>query len=146
MSMKNIEKYLAKIQAIEQELGMQIAMDRNPLDDEGSVNRFIADVKKSEPDGLLLIPFKKGHWPHVVRIVEQTKIPTIVLATLGILLVGHVRELHRKPGVYMINSLNNLDAVEQGMRMIRTASWMKQSCILNIARAAAPDRVVSHLG
>jgi hypothetical protein len=139
-------QYTLRLQAIERKLGMRIPVEPQALDENESVTHFINKIKSNPPDGLLLVPFKKGHWPHVTRIVKETNVPTIVLATLGVLLVGHVRELHRKPGVYMINSLDNLDAVEQGMSMIRTASWMKQSCILNIARGTAADRVVPHLG
>ena len=139
-------QYTLGLQAIERKLGVQILVEPQALDEDESVTRFINEVKASPPDGLLLVPFKKGHWPHVTRIVEETKVPAVVLATLGVLLVGQVSELHRKPGVYMISSLDNLDAVEQGMSMIRTASWMKQSCILNIAAAAAADRTVPHLG
>ena len=90
---------------------------------------------------MFLVPFKKGHWPNIMRIVEETKLPTVVLGPLGVLLAVQVRELHKKPGVYMINSLDNFEAVEQGMRMVRTASWMRQSRILNIARTAAEDRI-----
>jgi hypothetical protein len=139
-------EYTSRLKVIERKLGMQIIVEPQAIDETESATRFINKIKADPPDGLLLVPFKKGHWPHVVRIVKETNIPTVVLATLGVLLVGHVRELHRKPGVYMINSLDNLDAVEQGMNMIRTSSRMKQSLILNIARAAASDRVVPHLG
>jgi hypothetical protein len=139
-------QYTLRLQAIEQKLGMQISVEPQALDEDESVTRFINEIKANPTDGLLLVPFKKGHWPHVTRIVEETKVPTVVLATLGVLLVGQVSELHRRPGVYMINSLDNLDAVEQGMCMIRAASWMKQSGILNIAAAAAADRTVPHLG
>ena len=139
-------QYTLRLKAIERKLGMQILIEPQALDESESVTRFINQIKANPPDGLFLVPFKKGHFPHVTRIIEETGIPTVVLATLGVLLVGHVREIHRKPGVYMINSLDNLDAVEQGMSMIRAASLMKQSCILNIARAAGADRVVPHLG
>jgi L-fucose isomerase-like protein len=131
---------------MERSLGMGILTAPGHLDDADSVTRFIREVKAHPPDGLFLVPFKKGHWPHVTRIVEETKIPTIVLATLGVLLVGHVRQLHRQPGVYLISSLDNLDAVERGMRMIRAASWMKQSCILNVARSGGGETTVPHLG
>jgi len=139
-------QYTLGLQAIERKLGMRISVEPQALDENESVTRFINEIKADPPDGLLLVPFKKGHFPHVTRIVEETKVPTVVLATLGVLLVGHVRELHRKPGVFMISSLDNLDAVEQGMSMIRAASWMKQSCILNIAKTAAADRTVPYLG
>ena len=140
------KQYMERLKTIERELGIRIVMDATPLDAEASVTRFIDDVKSSKPDGLLLIPFKKGHWPHVTRIVEETKIPAVVLATLGILLVDHINQLHRKPGVYLINSLDNLDAVEYGMRMIRTARWMKDSRIANIVTAKPGETTVPHLG
>ncbi len=139
-------QYLGKLQALEAQLGLRVSAEPRPLDEEAAVTQFIRQAKAEPPDALFLVPFKKGHWPHVTRIVEETKLPTVVLATLGVLLVPMVRELHRKPGVYMINSLDNFDAVEQGLRMVRTASWMKQSTILNIARKSAADRTVPHLG
>ena len=126
------KRYAGRIKRIKRNLGMRISMNDKPLDDEAGVTRFINEVKQSGPDGLLLIPFKKGHWKRVTRIIEETAIPTVVLATLGVLLVDHINQLHRKPGVYMISSLDNLDAVEYGMKMIRTARWMKNSLIASI--------------
>lgn len=139
-------QYMQRIRKIEADLGMRIAMDEAPLDDEASVNRFIDEVKSSRPDGLLLIPLKKGHWPHVVRIVETTGIPSVVLATLGVLLVSHINELHRKPGAYLISSMDNLDAVEYGMRMIRTARRMREGRILNIRGSERTQSTVPFLG
>jgi L-fucose isomerase-like protein len=140
------KEYAAKIKQIERKLGMSIVMDDEPLDEAASVAQFINEVKQSKPDGLLLIPFKKGHWPHVTRIIEETGIPTVVLATLGILLVDHINQLHRESGVYLINSLDNLDAVEDGMRMIKTARWMKESTIISIAGSEPKETIVPGLG
>ena len=140
------KEYMAGIKKIERKLGMHINMDRKPLDGSDSVTRFINDVKESEPDGLLLIPFKKGHWGHVTRIIEETKIPAVVLATLGILLVDHINQLHHKTGVYLINSLDNLDAVEDAMKMVKTARWMKDARIVNIRGSEHKQAIVSHLG
>jgi len=137
---------MEQIKRIERKLGMNISMNEKPLDAAESVTQFINEVKRSKPDGLLLIPFKKGHWPQVTRIVEETKLPAVVLATLGILLVDHIRQLHQKPGVYLINSLNNLDAVEDGMKMIKTARWMKDGRIVNIAGSRIKETHVPHLG
>ena len=140
------KQYIGKIKQIEKDLGMNILMEHQHLDDEQSVTRFINEVKQSKPDGLLLIPFKKGHWGHVTRIVEEVGIPTVVLATLGILLVDHINQLRQKTGVYLINSLDNLDAVKDGMNMVRTARWMKESCILNIRGSEVRETKVPHLG
>lgn len=140
------KEYIARIREIERNLGMRISMDEKPLDDMASVAQFISEIKKSKPDGLLLIPFKKWHWDRVTRIIDETQIPTVVLASLGILLVGHINQLHRKSGVYLINSLDNLDAVEEGMKMIKTARWMKESRIVNIAGSQIKETTVPHLG
>ncbi len=139
-------QYVGKLQAMEHALGIRVIADRRHLDESESVTQFINEVKAEPPDALFLVPFKKGHWPHIVRIVEETKLPSVVLAPLGVLLVGQVRELNTKPGVCLINSVDNFDAVERAMRMVRAASWMRQSRILNIDRTAADDLVVPHLG
>jgi len=140
------KQYMRRIKKIEQDLGIRIAMDEKPLDLGADVTRFINQVKQSKPDGLLLIPFKKGHWGHVTRIVSEVGIPTVVLASLGVLLVDHIKQLHRKPGVYLIHSLDNLDAVEYGMRMIKTARRMKESRIISIAGSKAGEYVVPAIG
>jgi hypothetical protein len=140
------KQYMAAIQRMEQDLGMHISMENKHLDDEQSINGFIGDVKQTMPDGLLLIPFKKGHWGHVTRIIEEVKIPTVVLATLGILLVDHINQLRDKPGVYLINSLDNLDAVKDGLKMIKTAHQMKNSRIVDIRGSELKETVVPHLG
>ena len=140
------KQYMGRIKKMEHDLAIRIAMDEKPLDTAAEVTRFIGEVKQSKPDGLLLIPFKKGHWGHVTRIVEEVGIPTVVLASLGVLLGDHIRQLHRKPGVYLIHSLDNLDAVEYGMRMIKTARRMMESRIISITGSEAKDYVVPSIG
>ncbi len=140
------KQYTQRIAKIGQDLKMRISMDEKPLADAQSVARFIDEVKQSQPDGLLLVIFKKGHFEHAIRIVEETKLPTVVLATLGILLVDHISQFHRKPGVYLINSLDNLDAVAEGMKMIRTSRRMKDGLIASIGGSQVRETTVPHLG
>lgn len=135
-------QYMDRIKQIERDLGMNIVMEKKPLDEKPSVTKFINQVKAEKPDGLLLIPFKKGHWEHVVRIVEEAEIPTVVLATLGVLLIPHVRQLHEKSGVYMISSQDNLDAVADGMKMIKTAKLMQEGLIVNITGSETKEENV----
>ena len=138
--------YLAKIREIEKKLGMRIQMEETPLDEPAGVERFLSEIKQSPPDGLLLIPFKKSHWEHVVRIVEEAKLPSVVLATLGVLLVDHINQLHRKPGAYLISAMDDFGAVEQGMRMIRAARRMKDGLLVNIAGSETKEVSVPRLG
>jgi hypothetical protein len=139
-------QYADQIRKIEAKLGMKIAIDERPLDQQADVTRFIEQVKQSPPDGLLLIPFKKGHWGHVTRIVEETGVPAVVLATLGVLLVDHLNQLHRKPGVHLIASMDNFAALADGMTMIRTAHRMKESLLVSITGSEPREAVVAGLG
>ena len=139
-------EYAARIDAMQARLGMTITMDAAPLDTEEDAARFIEDVRAAPPDGLLLVPFKKGHWGRVTRIIEETKLPAVVLATLGVLLVDHVNEVRDAPGIYLINSFENLDAAENGLRMIRAAHRMKEARLLNLAGDMAREDIVPVLG
>ncbi|HID77717.1 MAG TPA: hypothetical protein EYP56_17190 [Planctomycetaceae bacterium] len=138
--------YTDQIAQIARDLQVHIQMDQKPLDGDESVARFIAEVKHSEPDGLLLVPFKKGHWPKVVRIIEETGIPSVVLATLGVLLVGHINQLHRRTGVYLISAMDDLKSVREGMAMIRAARRMKDSLLVRLAGDERREARVPHLG
>jgi hypothetical protein len=138
--------YATEIGKIARKIGMRIVMDEKPLFEAESVTRFINEVKEQQPDGLLLIPFKKSEWASIVRIVQETKIPTVTLATIGVLLNPHINQLYREPGVYVISSLDNFDAVESGMRMIRTARWMKESRLVSLVGSVSREMIVPNLG
>jgi len=140
------QQYARRIEAIEQKLGMRIAMDEAPLRSEAGVTRFINEVKQQPPDGLLLIPFKKSEWESILKIVQQTRIPTVILATMGVLLNPHINQLHREPGVHLICSLDDLDAVEYGMNMIRTMRWMREARIISLTGSRTGERTVEGLG
>jgi len=138
------KNYMDRLKSIEQNLGMRISMDDKPLDTEASVARFINDVKRSKPDGLLLVPFKGGHFVHINRILNEVKVPTVIFSSLGVQ-HGSLKKYFRT-GIYMVSSLDNLDAVEYGMRMIKTARWMKESRIISLAGTVGREYVVPHIG
>ena len=140
------QQYMAKLRKIEKDLGIKIQMENTHLDTAEDMAAFIKSVKREKPTGLLLIPFKKGHWEFVTTIVEETKVPSVVLSTLGILLMPMVRDLKDKPGVYMISSLDNLDAVAAGLKNIKVNHWMEQSRIVNIDGPEIIERIVPKIG
>ena len=126
------KEYMEKIFDIEKRLNMTIEMEEVCLDLKEQAEAFIRKVDEEKPDGLLLIPFKKGHRVLIDQILDATSLPTVIMATLGVLLAGHVRGFMNRPGVYMINSQDNLEAVEYGLAMVRTGIWMRDSLIVNI--------------
>ena len=140
------KQFAAKLQGLAQALGLDLTLEQKPLDDTASVGAFIARVQAAKPDGLVLTPFKKGHWPAVVRIVEETHVPTLVLASLGVLLSDQIAQLHRRPGVCLISSADDFAAARGGLNMIGTARWMKDARLLNIQGTAATSKTVPSLG
>ncbi len=138
-------QYLERITAMAKELGIRLAVEEKALTGP-AVDAFIASVKADAPDGLLLIPFKKSEWPAVQRIIEQTGIPTVAVATMGLLLMPHIHALKDKPGVRVISSLDNFDAIRDGLNMIRVRRWLRDAVILSIANEPAARTVVPVLG
>jgi L-fucose isomerase-like protein len=139
-------QYASRLEALAGKLGIQSALEPTALQAGESVTRFIEAVKQQKPDGLMLIAFKKSEWDSVKRIIKETGIPTIAVATLGVLLMGHIKELNEEPGVHLISSLDDFEALEYGLRMIRTIRWMKDACILSVAGGEAKELTVDKLG
>ena len=151
-------QYTKRLKEIEQKLGMRILVDQTPLYSEQSVTQFLGDVQKSKPDGLLLIPLHNPTFRQLDRILAELtpkeaaegespmlQVPTIVFSPLGVH-HGSVKK-YQRPGLSFIQTLDDLEAVEYGMRMINTARRMRTSRILSIAGAAEPaEATVAPLG
>ena len=140
------KQFAARLQSMAQAMDLDLALEQKPLDEAASVGAFIARVQAAKPDGLVLTPFKKGHWPAVVRIVEETRVPTLVLASLGVLLSDQIAQFHRRAGVCLISSADDFAAARGGLNMISTAHWMKEARLLNIQGTAATSKTVPSLG
>jgi len=140
------QQYARKLGGIGKELGIRLLIEDKALGGQEDADRFIARVKQEKPDGLLLIAFKKSEWAQVNRIIEQTRVPTVAMATIGVLLMTHIQQLRGKPGVHVISSLDNFEAIRDGLNLIRTARWMQQATILSIAGAERGEYAVPLLG
>ncbi len=105
------KEYTEQIQNMEKSLGIEIHIEKKPLNTASDVSRYIEATKQKNPDGLLLIPFKKGHWEHVIKIIDEIKKPTIILATLGVLLNPHVRQVKYRLSRSKKTSVPYLDLV-----------------------------------
>jgi len=89
--------YTKGIKEIEKKLGMRILVEKTPLDSAGSLAKFIAEVKQSKPDGVLLIPFYNRSFGHIDRILREVKIPAVVFSCLGVK-HGTVKQ-YKRPGM-----------------------------------------------
>ena len=97
------------------------------------------ELQASRPDGLLLVMFYNRSLDDadlILQTAEELGLPTVFFIGLGVK-HGAVGQ-YRRPGVYFIQSLDNFDAIEYGVRMINTKKLLGQSKLLSITEAPEP--------
>ena len=114
-------KYSAALGEMEKKLGMKILVEPKPIENAEGAQQFLNAVSADRPDGVLLVllhNFALAHADTILQTVEKAGVPAVFYIGLGVKHgpVGH----YRRPGRYFIQSLDNLDAIEYGMRMIHT--------------------------
>jgi len=133
------KKYMAALQDIEKRLGMKIAAENRSVANNEDARRLIGEIETSRPDGLLLIMFYNRSLPQadmILQAAQKLDIPVVFYVGLGVK-HGPINS-YRRPGVYFIQSLDNLEAIESGMRMINTRKHLGESLLLSITEAKAP--------
>ena len=139
-------EYTKTLRRFAEELGLRIDIEPAPVDTPDQLSRFISAVQGESPDGLLLIPFKKSHLEHILKVLDAVRLPSMVFATMGVLLNPHVRQLDGYAHAYRVNSFENLDAVRQGLKMIQTRRRMKDATLVDITDRSRGEQRVPHLG
>lgn len=130
------KQYTKEIIKISQKLSMTVNITDNPLGSDQQVKQFIDELISEKPDGLLMTMFYNnsiGHADKLLEAAREANIPVIFYIGLGVK-HGSV-EKYRRQGVYFIQSLDNIEAIEYGLRMINTKKIMSQSCLLSITEA-----------
>ena len=131
--------YTATLKEIEKRHGMKITTDNKPIANNEDAQQLIREIEKTRPDGVLLIMFYNRSLPQADMILEAARkldIPAVFFIGLG---VKHGSVSHyRRPGIYFIQSLDNLEAIEYGMRMINTRKHLGKSLLLSITEADKP--------
>lgn len=133
------QKYMASLNEMEKRLGMRIITENRSIANNNDVQQLIQEIETSHPDGLLLIMFYNGSLPQadlLLEAAEKLNIPAVFFIGLGVK-HGPVSN-YRRPGVYFIQSLDNLEAIEYAMRMINTRKHLSQSLLLSITEADKP--------
>ena len=130
------KQYSAALREVEQKLGTQLTIDEAPIAGDADVKALCQQIERQQPDGLAIIMFYNRSQPHadaLLAAAEKLKVPAIFYIGLGVK-HGPVRQ-YRRPGVYFIQSLDNFNALQFGLRMINTRKLMGQSRILSISEA-----------
>jgi len=130
------KQYTAALREIEKKLGLELAINDGSVANAQDAEVLGKQIEANRPDGLLLIMFYNRSLPQadqLLKVADAMGLPTIFFIGLGVK-HGPVGQ-YRRPGVYFIQSLDNLDAVEQGLRMIAAKKRMALSRLLSITEA-----------
>ena len=141
-------QYTAELKKIQERLGMKIAVDDQPVASMQDARRVADEITKNKPDGLLIVLFFNRSMKEIevlLKAADVAEIPTVFYITLGVK-HGPVNR-YRRPGLYFIQSLDNFEAIEYGMRMIDTRMRLAQSRLLSITNArGVSEKTESFLG
>jgi len=142
------KQYLAALGEMEKKLGVKVAADQTSIATAADAERLAKEIEAKPPDGLLLILFHGPSRPladQLLKTAEKLTIPAVFFIGLGVV-HGPVKQ-YRRAGLYFIQSLDNLEAIEYGLRMIQAKKLMSQSRILSITEAPRPsDKVEPFFG
>lgn len=130
------KQYVAALQEMAQKLGLQVAVDQQPVATSDDVARVVREWEANRPDGLLAVMFYNRSLEQADQLLtaaDKAGIPAIFYIGLGVK-HGQVKQ-YRRPGVYFIQSLDNLEAIERGLRMIHAKKRMSQSTLLSVTEA-----------
>ncbi len=140
-------EYTQAFKNLETRMGLSIECAAEPLYTPDHIQRFVKMIQEDKPDGVLLTVFKKTLWQsHGLEILDQTGLPTIVLAPLGALLIGSVHQLADRKGVHIISSENPTRDLDFPLTMINTSVQMAQSVIVNIDGEERKEKMVPPFG
>jgi hypothetical protein len=112
-------------------LGFKSDLREIPLYTPEEADNWLAEVKSSSPDGIVLILLdRQAHaWPTAKK-VTGSGIPTVIFSPLGTSFTTNTEPLALMPGS-VIYSTNDFRQVEYGMKMIQAGTKMHHSkCVV----------------
>lgn len=132
-------RYAAALREMAAERGMVLHIDDRPIATAEEARRLAGELEERPPDGLLLVMFYNRSLDHadlVLDTADASGIPAVFYIGLGVK-HGSI-EKYRRPGLYFIQALDDLPAIEWGLRMIDARKRASQSLLLSITEAKEP--------
>ena len=132
------KQYVGELRKMEKSLDVDLSIDSAPVANDQQVAALAGGLADNKPDALLLVMFYNRSLKHadaLLAAAAEQGIPVIFYIGLG---VKHGSVAHyRRPGVYFIQSLDNFEALEYGLRMVHARKRMATSRLLSITEAKA---------
>lgn len=133
------QKFMGEVKRIATCLDVDLAMDDAALYTDAGINAFIADVKATKPDALLLISFWNSFSAKIAPILDAFDGPIILYHALGANHQLPPAKFMTAPRVQYIHSMENFEAIERGLRAVHAMTWMRQSRMLRVSGKATAE-------
>jgi hypothetical protein len=139
-------EYTKELTEAARQLGVDLDVSPLPLHEPDSVSRFLEQLSKSPPDGLVLTVMHIKSWPQVNYIAKNRgDIPTIVFSPLGTAITQQSDEIAQVPKTFVAATPES-NWLSSGMRMLKTVWELKHSRIGLVTDVASGDRHLEPLG
>ena len=125
-------------------VGVELEFVEPPLESPEAVEAFAKAIADEKPDAVIVGVQHMASWGAADQIAKAG-IPTIIFSPVGTAFTGHVIEISRRPGVFVISSLN-AGAMEQALRMVRAKRMFEESRLLVVAGDKRSESVLERLG
>jgi L-fucose isomerase-like protein len=128
--------YVEAIRGMEEKLGVVVDVHEQSIGSVAEADRIAAELGDGQYDGILIVMFYNkslGEADKLLAAAAELNMPAIFYIGLGVKHGSITR--YRREGVYLIQSLDNLDAIEYGLRMIGAKKRMSQTLLLSITEA-----------
>lgn len=138
------KKYTEELRKIEKKLGLTLQFDSKSIASAAEMEQLAKELTAQKPDALLLFIFYNFVFGETQKLVDaaiKAQIPTILYSDLGVH-HGNVQKLLERPGFYFIQSRDNFEAIEGGLRMVNARKVLPQSVLLRIFENAPPTETV----
>jgi len=142
---KHQGEYRANLDKTAADLGVQVAMEADPIDEEAKLEAWIAKIKKEPPHAALVMLQHMGCWKWAERVAKEGGVPLIVFAPVGTAFTGHVGRAARLPGVHVVSSLE-WSAIEAGLQMVKAKRLFEETRVLWIRSNQTNETVMDRLG
>lgn len=138
------KQYTQALRKMEAGLGVKLDIETRAVADPQEAQDICQQLTASKPDGLLIIMFYNNSLPQadlLLKTAAQEGIPAVFFIGLGVK-HGSINQYRNRPGLYLIQSMDNFEAIESGLRMIHTRKQLSQSLLLSITDTRKPGTIV----
>lgn len=126
-------KFMGHLKDMSRGLALELAIDKQPIYTDAAIQAFIAEVKTTKPDALLLFNFWNSFSAKLYPILDAYEGPIILYHPLGANHQLPPERFRTEKGMQYIHSIEHWEALERGLRSVHTKVCMRQSKLLRVS-------------